>query len=147
METASALPPAQVDIWRIYLPTQHPVQLTGAELERASRFHFETDRRHWSRARSALRTILSRYTGLAPLDLAFQIGEHGKYPTNARGQILYPRRRFFEEVCKVFEASKKSVPVFNDKHLAAEWKDAKWMYDRARELFVPFLAGSSVPVT
>jgi hypothetical protein len=75
------------------------------------------------------------------------IGEHGKYPTNAKGQILYPRRRFFEEVCKVFEASKKSVPVFNDKHLAAEWKDAKWMYDRARELFVPFLAGSSVPLT
>jgi hypothetical protein len=75
------------------------------------------------------------------------VGEHGKYPTNEKGQILYPRRRFFEEVCKVFEASKKSVPVFSDKHLSAEWKDAKWMYDRARELFVPFLAGSSVPVT
>ncbi len=75
------------------------------------------------------------------------IGEHGKYPTNDKGQILYPRRRFFEEVCKVFEKSKKSVPVFNDKHLAATWKDAKWMYDRARELYVPFLAGSSVPVT
>src|SRR4051812_48826489 len=38
------------------------------------------------------------------------IGEHGKYPNNAKGQVLYPRRRFFEEVCKVFEASKKSVP-------------------------------------
>jgi hypothetical protein len=75
------------------------------------------------------------------------IGEHGKYPTNAKGQILYPRRRFFEEVCKVFEKTKKSVPVFNDKHLAATWEDAKWMYDRSRELFVPFLAGSSVPVT
>ncbi len=75
------------------------------------------------------------------------VGEHGHYPSNARGQVLYPRRRFFEEVCKVFEASKKSVPVFNDKHLAAEWKDAKWMYDRARELFIPFLAGSSIPVT
>jgi hypothetical protein len=75
------------------------------------------------------------------------VGEHGDYPTNSKGQILYPRRRFFEEVCKVFEASKKSVPVFNDKHLAAEWKDARWMYDRARELFVPFMAGSSVPVT
>ncbi|HZT78880.1 MAG TPA: hypothetical protein VFA26_01555 [Gemmataceae bacterium] len=75
------------------------------------------------------------------------IGEHGKYPTNDKGQILYPRRRFFEEVCKVFERSKKSVPVFNDKHLSATWADAKWMYDRARELFVPLLAGSSVPVT
>jgi hypothetical protein len=75
------------------------------------------------------------------------IGEHGKYPTNARGQILYPRRRFFEEAAKVFEASKKSVPVFSDKHLSAEWKDAKWVYDRARELHVPLLAGSSLPVT
>jgi hypothetical protein len=75
------------------------------------------------------------------------VAEHGKYPTNARGQVLYPRRRFFEEVCKVFERTKKSVPVFSDKHLAATWADSKWMYDRSRELFLPFLAGSSVPVT
>ena len=75
------------------------------------------------------------------------IGEHGKYPTNDRGQLLYPRRRFFEEVAKVFERSKRSVPVFNDKHLSATWADAKWVYDRSRELFVPFMAGSSVPVT
>ena len=46
-----------------------------------------------------------------------------------------------------FARSKKSVPVFSDKHLAAAWPDAKWMYDRSRELFVPFLAGSSLPVT
>jgi hypothetical protein len=75
------------------------------------------------------------------------VGEHGKYPTNDKGQILYPRRRFFEEVTKVFFASKKAVPVFSDKHLAATWDDAKWMYDKARELFVPLMAGSSVPVT
>ncbi len=74
------------------------------------------------------------------------IGEHGNYPKNDKGQILYPRRRFFEEVCKVFEKSKKSVPVFSDKHLSATWTDAKWMYHKARELFVPFLAGSSIPL-
>jgi len=75
------------------------------------------------------------------------IGEHGKYPDNDKGQKLYPRRRFFEGITEVFTRTKKSVPVFNDKHLAAEWKDAKWMYDKARELHVPMLAGSSLPVT
>ena len=75
------------------------------------------------------------------------VGEHGDYPENARGQKLYPRRRFFESVTRVFEKTKKTVPVFNDKHLGATWADAKWMVDKARALFVPFLAGSSVPVT
>ncbi len=75
------------------------------------------------------------------------VAEHGDYPVNNRGQILYPRRRFFEEVVKVFRASKRSVPVFNDKHLAYNWDDAKWMYDQSRELGFPMMAGSSVPVT
>lgn len=75
------------------------------------------------------------------------IAEHGKYPTNARGQILYPRRRFFERVTNVFAKSKKSVPVFSDKHLSYSWDNAKWMVDKSRELMFPFMAGSSVVTT
>jgi hypothetical protein len=75
------------------------------------------------------------------------VAEQGEYPVNERGVMLYPRRKFFEEVVKVFRASKRSVPVFNDKHLSYSWDNAKWMYDQSRELGFPMMAGSSVPVT
>ena len=94
-----------------------------------------------------IEAALTRGSDKLAVDGVLCIGEHGEYPKNDKGQILYPRRRFFEEVTKVFAKSKKSVPVFSDKHLAATWTDARWMFDRSRELFVPFLAGSSVPLT
>jgi hypothetical protein len=86
-------------------------------------------------------------TGKLAVDGVVIVAEHGDYPTNAKGQILYPRRRFFEEVIKVFKASGRAVPVFNDKHLSYSWPDAKWMIEQSRELKFPMLAGSSVPVT
>ena len=76
------------------------------------------------------------------------IGEHGKYPvTPETGQRMYPRRRFFEQIVAAFQRCGKVVPVFNDKHLAYRWQDAKFMYDTARERRIPLLAGSSVPLT
>ena len=51
----------------------------------------------------------------------------------------------FEAVAKVFRASNTSVPVFCDKHLADNWRDAKWLYDTAHELKSPLMAGSSLP--
>ncbi len=75
------------------------------------------------------------------------IGEHGTYPKNELGQTLYPRHKWFKEVVKVFEASGRSVPVFNDKHLATNWADAAEMVADSKRLGFAFLAGSSLPVT
>jgi hypothetical protein len=86
-------------------------------------------------------------TGKLAVDGVLLIGEHGRYPYNEIGQHLYPRRRFFEETAAVIRRSGRAVPVFNDKHLSCAWTDAKWMYDTARELKIPFMAGSSIPVT
>ena len=125
------------------LPSRFPVRRSGPR------------RRHEPRPRSPPRLHDPRHHRSAltlgnnhlSVEGVLCIGEHGHYPTNARGQVQYPRRRFFEAVTNVLARERRTVPVFSDKHLAATWSDAKWMYDRARELFVPFMAGSSVPVT
>ncbi len=75
------------------------------------------------------------------------IGEHGDYPVNAKGQILYPRYEFFQECVKVFEADGRAVPIFNDKHLSYSWEKAQKMVADSKRLQFPFLAGSSLPVT
>lgn len=95
---------------------------------------------------SSIREAILDASGKLAVDGVLLIGEHGDYPYNERGQHLYPRRRFFEETLAAFEAAGEVAPVFNDKHLSARWEDASWMWRRARELGVPLLAGSSLPL-
>jgi hypothetical protein len=73
------------------------------------------------------------------------VAEHGEYPTNLKGQWLLPRWWIYQQVIRVFEKSKRSVPIFNDKHLSYSWDEAKWMFDKSRELNFPLTGGSSIP--
>ena len=49
------------------------------------------------------------------------VGEHGRYHSNLHGQTYYPRWWLYEQIIRVFERSKRSVPVFNDKHFSTMW--------------------------
>jgi 4'-phosphopantetheinyl transferase len=69
---------APVDLWTISLSNPAPSQLSEDEIARANRFKFEEDRIRWTRARSSLRMILSRYAGDDPFRLGFVYGKHGK---------------------------------------------------------------------
>ena len=85
-------------------------------------------------------------SGKLAVDGVLLVAEHGQYPKNATGNTIFPKRRLFNEVQKVFRKTGQVVPVFVDKHLADNWADAKWLHDTAKELKVPLMAGSSLPV-
>ncbi len=80
------------------------------------------------------------------VDAVLAIGEHGDYPVNDLGQVQYPRKRFFDACVATMRRSGRYVPYFNDKHLSyrADW--ALEMYQTARRLGIPLMAGSSVPL-
>jgi hypothetical protein len=81
------------------------------------------------------------------VDAVCFVGEHGNYPSNDRGQKLYPRYELMERIVEVFRRTGKTVPVFHDKHFSYSWLKAKEMYEWSRELKFPLMAGSSIPLT
>jgi len=81
------------------------------------------------------------------VDAVLLIIEHGDYPVNERGQVLYPRYEMFRAITDVFRASGRSVPVFVDKHLSYDHRHAAEMVATARDLGFGLMAGSSLPVT
>ena len=80
------------------------------------------------------------------VDGVLLIGEHGEYPNNEKGQKLYPRYQYFQQVVDLYRQSGRTAPLFNDKHLSWNWDWAKKMVDTSREMDFGFMAGSSLPV-
>jgi hypothetical protein len=97
--------------------------------------------------KSSIADALTLGTDKLAVDGVLLVAEHGNYPFSAVGGHQYPKRRFWEEAIRVFRESGRVVPVFIDKHLSDNWEDAKAIYDSARELKIPLMAGSSVPGT
>jgi hypothetical protein len=80
-------------------------------------------------------------------DAVLVVAEHGDYPSNDKGQKLYPRFEFFEQCREVFERSGRAVPLYSDKHLSYSFEKANRMVAASRRLGFPMMAGSSLPVT
>jgi hypothetical protein len=79
------------------------------------------------------------------LDGIIIIGEHGEYKTNEYGQILYPRRSFFEQCLDVMLEANRIVPVFSDKGFAIVREDIEWVYGQVKAHRIPFMSSSSIP--
>jgi len=126
-----------------------PVQLVSLYVDQFPKGELsrERSRRHGVKIYPTIAEALTRGGSKLAVDGVVIIGEHGDYPTNEKGQRLYPRYRFFKEVVEVFEQSGRAVPVFNDKHLSTDWSEAVEMVEDSRRLGFAFLAGSSLPVT
>ncbi|HUF62945.1 MAG TPA: twin-arginine translocation signal domain-containing protein [Verrucomicrobiales bacterium] len=103
--------------------------------------------RHQLTLYPSIADALTLGTGRLAVDGVVLIAEHGDYPQNEKGQRLYPRYEWFKQCIDVFEASGRSVAVFNDKHLSTTWERCSEMVADSKRLGFPFLAGSSLPVT
>jgi hypothetical protein len=126
--------PSRVDIVSVYIH-QHDTSLLGQKICRAKNIPIY---------KTVAEAVTLGGTELA-VDGVVIVAEHGDYPTDLKGHWLLPRWWIYQQAIKVFEKSGRSVPVFNDKHLSYNWDDAKWMFDKSRELGFPLTGGSSIP--
>jgi hypothetical protein len=117
------------------------------EQKRANDLSERLAKKHGFKTFTNVADALTLSTGTLAVDGVLLIGEHGDYPYNAKGQKLYPRYELFQKIVTVFRDSKKSVPVFNDKHLSFDRKKAAEMVATSKEMGFPLMAGSSLPVT
>jgi 4'-phosphopantetheinyl transferase len=64
------------------------VCLSDAERDRANRFKFDVDRERYIVSHTAMRSILARYLGCDPSEIAYAIGAHGKPELAPASRIL-----------------------------------------------------------
>jgi 4'-phosphopantetheinyl transferase len=74
----------EVHVWQISLEQPSDVRqslvryLSAEEVARAGRFYFERHRRHFIVAHGFMRSLLGRYLEIAPAQVQFTFGAHGK---------------------------------------------------------------------
>jgi hypothetical protein len=73
------------------------------------------------------------------------VAEHGNYPRNERGQILYPRAALFNDVVAAFRKAGRTAPVFVAKHLSYSFSQATEMVTLGAAIGIPLMAGSAAP--
>ena len=86
------LPTNEIHLWLAYydeindpaLHARYRALLSRSELQQEPRFHFARDRRRYLLTRALVRTVLSRYAGLAPTDWEFRTNPYGR-PEIANG--------------------------------------------------------------
>jgi hypothetical protein len=104
----------------------------------------EIGRKFDIRCARTIRDALMEQDRLA-VDGVLIVAEHGNYPRNEYGQILYPRAAIFKEVAQTFRTTGRSVPVFVAKHLSYSFAQAAEMVQTAATIGFPLMAGSAVP--
>ncbi|WP_035358873.1 hypothetical protein [Edaphobacter aggregans] len=110
-------------------------------------FQERADRHPGMKLCSTIEEALTLGTGKLAVDGVVVVAEHGVYPLSPNGIMMRPHYEFFEQIMKVFRASGRSVPYFNDKELSWNWDWSKKMVDVSHELNFPLQGGSSLAVT
>lgn len=79
------------------------------------------------------------------VDGVMLLAEHGEYPRNELGQLLYPRKEMFDAIVTTFARCGRCVPVFCDKHFSWNFQWAQQMVDTAQRMGFVLFGGSSIP--
>ena len=105
--------PLRVDLVSIYIDQCPKGELVEDSLWGTGDIGTELAAEHGVPIYSSINLALCCGGSELAVDGVILIGEHGDYPWNEKGQHLFPRKYFMEQILGVFASSGRSVPVFN----------------------------------